>query len=591
MNRSLMVLNWFWWRYRLLLVGSVCFVILSQIIYWLGVTLQVENLEPWSIMLHFAAFGTFATALTVFSHGAELDLTSGKSSLPRWLQYLPVRNQVLSVVPIVAMLVFFTCAWFPYSLTLLHYESTLSKVSNWDISLTSCLIYFVLLPWIYLCAVGMWVQATSWWPFKFAAFRLVALFGAVYLLLSAVVKFSDIEYDKELYDSWMQAVLTERGWAYIALAIAVFAIGGVSAVLSVSHARQRSTLAESEWTGAFWKKWVSNAKQFLASFTTSVAEEASRFETEPEAIQWRDWRRLGQYPCWAMLLLSLWLLYCDFGMALFPVAFLVCVISGTLMGKNKYWKGYKPFSPFLGTLPVTNETFLRMRYANAFRVSVVCWGIAGLAFLIWFLKLENRAMLQSISVVASNSLGAEFGKLPFGLNILWALLLVSFVATVVAPLPGMVVGLCGRRPIHITYSIVGAFSGVAGLMGLLAISSRITDQLGAPEIIESVQAKNEYIESLFNWFFNCFSVLLVFKILVVIAAIYLQVRRGIFCGRSILKYGSLLAIAFVLLGAAFWFLLREADFQFRWIPLWLAILFPFGSMLLAPVALDWNRHR
>ena len=243
MSRSLMILNWFWWRYRLLLAGCIGFVILAQVVYWLGVVLEVENLEPWSIMLHFSAFAVFATALTVFSHGAELDLTSGKSSLPRWLQYLPVRNQVLSVVPIVAMLVFFTCGWFPYALTLLHYESMQTNVSNWDIGVSECLLYFVFLPWVYLCAVGMWVQATSWWPFKFAAFRLVALFGAVYLLLSAIVKFSDIEYDREVYDSWMQAVLLERGWAYITLSVCVLLVGGIAAVWSVSHARQRSTLA------------------------------------------------------------------------------------------------------------------------------------------------------------------------------------------------------------------------------------------------------------------------------------------------------------------------------------------------------------
>lgn len=592
MNSTLMLLNWFWWRYRLMLVGSLLLLLLGQLVYWSGVLLDVDRMDPWVVLLHASAFAAFGAVLTAFSHGADLDLTSGKSSLPRWLHYLPARNHTLSVVPILALLIIFTCVWIPYVLTAMHYvDSQISStIPNRGLTLEK-LHFFVFIPWLFICALGMWVQATSWLPFKFAAIRLVVLFGAVYGMFSAIVKITDVSEEVEHYNSWTQAVMAERGWELSALAIGSFAFCALAAVWSVSHARQRLTFAESEWSGNFWARLSAVAKNFKNAVSPESNLVATPFASDTQAIRWRDWSRLGQFPCWAILLLSIWLVYCEFGMALFPISILVCAFCGTLLGKNKYWKGYKPFSPFLGTLPVSDGTFLRMRYANAFRVSITCWGITGAAFLVWFLKMESRGLLQSIATAFSHVLGSEMGESPYGFNLLLALLLLSLVLIVIAPIPGMMVGLSGRRYIHLTFNIAAAFIGVASLVGLLALLSRVTARLGSAEFVNHPELKQVYLDALFNRIFLLLGLVVIVKLLLAGAAIWLQVSRGIFRWQPILKYGALLLLVSAVLVAVFWLLLHKTDYHFRWLPMLIVILCPFVSMLLAPVSLDWNRHR
>lgn len=592
MNSVLMLLNWFWWRYRVMLVGSALLLLLGQIVYWFGVVLGVDRMDPWVVLLHVSAFAAFGTILTAFSHGAELDLTSGKSSLPNWLHYLPTRNHTLSVVPVLALLFVFTLVWIPYIFTVLHYSDSQISPASPSHGLSFGKVYFfVIVPWLFFCAFGMWVQATSWLPFKFAALRLVVLFGFVYAVLTAIFKITDVSEEVENYRSWTQALMAERGWELTALALSLFGLCALAAVWSVSHARQRSTFAESEWEVGFWSRLSVMIQAGLHALSPESNLETTRFEDGSQAIRWRDWRRLGQFPCWAVLFLSIWLVYCEYGLALFPVAIMVCAFCGTLLGKNKYWKGSKPFSRFLGTLPVSNATFLRMRYINAIRVSLTCWGISGIAFLVWFLKAESRGLLQSTAVLLSHLLGSELGESPFGFSLLSALLLLSLLLIVVAPLPGMAVGLCGRRYVQLVFGIVAAFAGVIGLIGLLALLGQVTARLGSSEFVNDPGLKQVYLDTLFDRIFLVFCCVLVVKVLFGFVAIGLQVKRGIFDWRPVVKYGLLLLLAAVVLIGIFWGLLHKTDYDFRWLPLLIALLCPFVSILLAPVSLDWNRHR
>ena len=587
MRQAAQLMAWFWWRHKVMLVLGFASVVVGQLCYWMAVYCGAsqENLRPFIILLHASFFTALGTTLTVFSHGADLDLTSGKSSLPRWLHYLPVRNYLLAVVPMVALIVGLAWAWFPYQLSLLHFFDSASN----DKFLESGSIYYaVLLPALFFFAVGFWIQATSWWPFRFAAFRAIAIFAIGYILIRSATEIIKPFRENDDYNSTLEALVAEGSWHLDALAFGSLALGAVAAVFSISMARRRTTLAESEFSGSIGASLTGFANRVHQTMSPDAFSINSRFENNHDALRWRDWKKLGQFPCWVMLCIAVWALLYNVVLALFLVAVLVCGFSGSTLGKNKYWKGSKPFSPFLGTLPVANDTFLYMRFVNAFRVSLVCWGIAGACFLIGLLSSDVRGGIQAFMIFATDLCEIDT---KFGINILAVVLLMSFYLTVVAPYPGLAVGLCGRRLVHIATNIVlGAlfFISWAG-MGLGMVNLQI--KLQSPELANNSALTQEFIDSTYSKVFLVLCILLVVKVLFAFVAIGFQVRRGVFAWKPILKFGTVMAVCCTVLVGCFWFLLQGTDVSLRWLIVISVVLLPLGSLLMAPVSLDWNRHR
>ena len=587
MNRTVQLLSWFWWRHRILLFASVASVILAQAAYWTGVTLELseEIMAPMLSLLHVSFLTSLGCALTVFAYGADLDLTSGKSSVPRWFHNLPVRSYVLAVVPMLAMIAWLAWAWFPYQFVMIHFHDSESSPRIFEFSFV---YYMVLLPALFFFAGGFWIQATSWWPFRFAVFRAIALFAVGYVLIkSAVVILEPVE-RKTGFKTVFDALVAEGCWQLDALAIGALVLGAAASILSVSVSRQRSTLAESEWNGKVLSSVAELASRTRQAFSPDSPSVNSNFEGPTQAIHWRDWHQLGRFPCWIMLCVAVWAIVSKFGLILFPVAVGLCGFAGTTLGKNKYWKGSKPFPPFLGVLPVSTNTFLRMRYANAVRVSLVCWGIAGAGFLISLLWAHNWAGISMLIQEIANA--GEFDA-AYSINVLAAFILASFVLAVIAPFPGMVIGLSGRRIIHLAANIalgLGFFASWVAV-GLGMVTMQVT--MASNEFANDPELVKSYPGIIRSRIFTGLCIVLAAKFVFSAVAIALQVRRGIFRWQAIAKYGSLLAICYLILIGCFWMLLRNTNTGLDWVVLTLAILIPFGSLLMAPVSLDWNRHR
>lgn len=592
MRQAIPLLKWFWWRHRVLLSVSVISVLLAQLAYWSAVAWEVseESMPPVATFLHISFLTAFGCALTVFAHGAELDLTSGRSSLPRWLQQLPVRNGLLALVPMTAMVIALTWAWIPYQMAMLHFYDSQSRVATF--SGPGHFHYLVLVPLLFFFVLGIWLQATSWFPFRFAIFRAFTIFGIGYVLIYSINRIfeplRETLRESRDYRSLLDVLTTEGSWQLNALAIGSILLGVFATISSVSFARQRATLAESDWSGGIWNGISSFISRTIQTISPQHAEQQTRFENETEALRWRDWKQLGRFPCWIMIGFALWAVFYKLGLILFPIAIMVCGFAGSTLGKNRYWKGSKPLSPFLGTLPVSNDTFLRMRIFNSFRVSMVCCGIAGAGFLISILAPSSRAALLVLVDILSENW--EFDP-KYGINVLGAFFLLGLYLTIVAPLPGMVVGLSGRRMIHLATNIILGVGTVASWLGLAVGLAYLSRKLQSSEFANNPGMLQDYVDRLFFQIFLALCMVLAVKVLLSAVAIGLQVRRGIFRWQPILKYGPALAVCYVILTGCFWFLLHDTGLDLHWLMVVLAILVPFPSLLMAPVSLDWNRHR
>ena len=153
MNKTIHFYRWFWWQHRISLSLMLFTVAAAQLFFWIGSESYDIELTMVPIMISIAV--AVVVAIQVFTFGGNLDLTSGRSSFPKWLFTLPIKGVELAMIPVVAMIAALAWGWIPASLAFGHFWATENTFDLLDFSL------FVFLPWLGMSAFGCWLQAVS----------------------------------------------------------------------------------------------------------------------------------------------------------------------------------------------------------------------------------------------------------------------------------------------------------------------------------------------------------------------------------------------------------------------------------------------
>ena len=171
---------------------------------------------------------TILTSLAIFTFGADLDFSSGRTAFPQRFFALPIGSLKISMIPVIAMVLAIAWCWLPAAAVSLHYVSKIAN--NFDLD-TQYIVLFLTLPWLVVSAIGCWLQAAAWWPFRSAWQRLLVI--AIFVVL--VVAISVYGFD----------CLQTENYQTPQMIIVVSAIFGfATAVLSVFRARRLSWRSE-----------------------------------------------------------------------------------------------------------------------------------------------------------------------------------------------------------------------------------------------------------------------------------------------------------------------------------------------------------
>lgn len=555
MQTSVHLCNWFWWRNRssiLIMLGSV---IIAQASFWIWGA--VESLPESLIVISIAA--SCLSALTVFTFGSDLDLTSGKSAFPQWLFGMPVASTRLAMIPVFAMVLALAWGWIP--------AASAMKYSMLQTSNTPSPSYFdlLILPWFGLCAFATWMQAIAWWPFRRAWIRLVCLGGLVF----GIIFLNSIGF-------WFGF-----GKWYATTATLVPAIAGfMAAVFSATRARHLTWRSEAESVGIF-----DPASGEAASLPSLVK---SDFASSVAAIAWRDWKQLGRAPFMLMLMLCVPVALCVVFLPstihlivfmLFVPGMMLVMVS-PMLGKSRYWKDNYALSTYLCGLPVSDEQFVFSRIVNTLKTTVAIWGCSlGLA-LVWLIRQENRNAL----VVLVKQL-AGFEGVDSGWWGILAALAVAFYFALAAPWPGLSIGLLGRKWVKTLTLVALGFGGVILFVNLVFLLNRLMPKLNNPYL------RGEVLQSIWEYSRYWVGAILVLKALLIAASIRIAWRRKLIGSQQLVFWAPILFAAFAVVLGIFVSLLTPFG-----IPVWdivmvIGVTFPVTSFIASRIALDWNRHR
>jgi hypothetical protein len=519
------------------------------------------------LFLTVSILATCFSALTVFSFGSNLDLTSGKSSFPVWLFKLPVPSIRLALIPTLAMIAAFAWGWIPAAKAMSLMSSNSQGVA--EASLNYNLLF---LPWLGLSAFGLWLQAIAWWPFRLAWLRMVCL-AVLMTTIALLVSLGN--------------VLDLGPWYPTLATLIPTATGFVAAITSAAKARHLN-----------WRSEASSDRMIQSTEDGSNAKFvdpiARPFSSAVSAVAWRDWKQLGRAPIILMLMIclpmtlmvaTLPLTIRFLAVLLFVPASLLAFV-GPMLGKSRYWKDNYEMSAFLSGLPVSDDQFFRSRIFNTLKVSVCSFLCVTVVFLVWLIRSENRMQLEQ--------LGSQDGA--SGGLIAAAWIAVGFYLALISPWCGLAIGLYGRKWLKRSVTLLCACGGLAAF-SYFAIRS---DSLFAK--LSHLETRTEVFESLVSQIRICLWVLLVWKafftlVLIVWALRFRFVKDScamawqVIESKPLLIWGGVLVVLCGLTVTGLCCLLKPLGVSIHDVALGTSLTFPFASLIACRLALDLNRHR
>jgi hypothetical protein len=559
-----------WWRQRTALAIAGLYLAALALVVRLPQALDYRpTLFLCAVPLAFALI--FIMAGCAYPDG---DVLAVRSGYPRPMLWLPISTRDLAFWPVLAGGVVSVLGWaLPTRLVL----APLGVNAPW------------LWPGVLSFAVLAWVQALFWTPFALPYARLLLSLTVIPAMTALGIILS--------YNGASEPVLCAL---FLALAGVGFAVGwsGLSAA-------RRGDEAEASWR---------------LPARIRPADRLPALPNPPSALVWEAWRTYGlQLPlgtaavCFLFALPLIWVRdllpiepnfpRSDFGSLEVNVAVRVLaglpflpVLLAAIIGCEGHRTG--PLSLFTATRPVSETARVAATYLTSVRSTLLSWavvlGVGAGSLLLSARAGERTAPLWQLLLPYWNAGAAVTLALCLGLLILWTWI-------------NQVQGLCARatgRPWVVTTAVMG---GTALLMaGFLAY----INWTGQPRDMDF-----RYVSlppGLHLWLAAAIAV----KVLIGGAACFGQRKRlRVPADRLVAAAGAWLVIA-VLVWAALWWLVRAGApsgplaqaIAGSWVfpcsaaapdalrsPGYLAamtVLFlPFGRLLLAPLAVHWNRHR
>ena len=514
---------------------------------WLAVLAIVPNLLPlaWRRAevgqnLAVAAASVFIHLLAAFTYGFEIDLSAKQSGFPSRMFTLPLATRRLVAWPVASGVCATTAAWLVIARFIL-------RPCGVDAPLA--------LPMAAAAAAMLAVQAVSWTPFEFGWARVIV---ALLLLLAILAPL-------------MGPLAGVSEPLIVGLYLACLPCLYLAAVAGVSRARRGDAL---QW------RWFQTAARFAAGL---LPERRWPFASAAQAQLWFECRRhVGLLPFFVCLIgIPFAILFFAFGkhgdgprefriLAIFLAMppFLAAIVSGGL-GKHDFTSKNFAMPAFLATRPMASAQFVAAKFKMAAVSTLIAWLVTLALPAVWLLAPGRAALARSTFAELSAALppgqlaGAAllaFVFLPF---MTWKKLV-----------DGMYVGLTGR-------------SWFGNLMGLLFGGLVVA----AIPLGLALQFYPEYRP--LAWRLVPWAILAALAAKAITAAF---VIRALWLSRLVAlarlrNYLVLWCAVTAALAAAFIAVVPAGALSIWMAAASAALLVPLNRLAVAPLALNWDRHR
>ena len=560
MSGSLALAYFLWTRHRLALALMAGYWLILIV---LSRTAPAETTPAalWGSLFSFPCSFAFAYLLIVFSFSRDSRLEGRESGFPSRLWYLPLPTYALVGWPMLWGSVALALAWLTLSWGALRPALRplgIEPALGWP-----ALTFVVALAWL---------QAITWTPFPLPWLRPIVLIPII-SPLAALIPFA-AAYD--FSPTIIYGIL-------LALMLVAYAV----AVAGVARAR-RGDGPYWTWPGwSAWLRWISSTRA------------RPGFGSPRKAQVWFEWRRVGlAFPVMMFASSLIWILliptiaaFIDHahraGLALVPpfllrevgslwlvascpliFAPLIASVCGWEFGRLPGPKRELTLSYFLATRPLSTGTFIRAKFEAAALSTIAGWVVTAAGILLW-IALGGYAgeMMESLGALRQRHPGS---LLWIGLALLFG---GAFVMTWLQIVQGLWMGLAsGAWPKAI------AALGFTFFVSLLFVGQWLA---------RSPQNWQRFSD-LLPWLAGMTVVL---KVVLAFRVSQILVRRGVVATNIVQAALAVWILSAAgLFGLLFW-LLPSDHVPASALVLALALFLPLTRLLLAPLALAWNRHR
>jgi hypothetical protein len=535
-----------WQRHRLMILPVLAYLLALIVLFHVAPAgaFAVRAGEPDSpaigLQLSAPLVFAFIGLLILFlpsDEAAKAHLEARESGFPRRLFTLPLRTAALAGWPLGLGGVTIVSLWVVLA----------------EFVWRPCGVTVPLL-WPPLCFMAFlaWVQALMWWPFPLPFLRLILAVPMLGLLAAGAV---------------LGCFVDVSEWILASVSAALVAGGYGLAVAGVARARRGE--------GTTWLK---------SSATTRPARSGSRppFASASQALFWIVWRRGGYgLPLMIGLLLPIqlgMLYFADFEpflarqflVSILATPFLMAAITGTALGYSlSSSRNDRRLPAFTAARPITTTTLVAAHLRVAVASTLMAWVVL-LVPLLSLLPFTQTAMV----------LTQEFGRFVESQGVkAWELVALLVVVSPLLTWRLMVDSLwlpmTGRK--WLTVLVITA--AVAGFFAIVIAWHEVS---GRPELRTPLLAA-------IPWVLGAVVALKMFAGVCVARAL---LHRGLVAASTLARFAIGWGIAaLTIVALAFW--LTPAEIASPWTVACLVILalLPMVRLGLAPLALDWNRHR
>jgi hypothetical protein len=328
----------------------------------------------------------------------------------------------------------------------------------------------------------------------------------------------------------------------------------------------------------------------INSLIDSIAPAMPRRHTElksPDAaLFWLEWRRAGLILPAAVLLTTLLILgpvlsitergeketlWAEMWLAILPV--LLAFPIGLGFGKPDFWSLDVSMSPFIATRPITPAQLIAAKMKAAALSSITSWSIV-LAIAPAWIYLTCDTEHWGHMWRSSGMLYAPFSQ--------WALPVLTLVGAMLLTWSLLVrsvwLGYAGRPAFY--YS----FTGI-GLAAFLTAFFFFIWWLDHP------RSRGDTLVGMLHWLPWALAAAVTAKLTVASFCARMLQRRQLASARSVATYGAIWLLCTALLVCCAWLMAPRIEWFRNMMMLSALVAIPCASIVLAPLAISWNRHR
>jgi hypothetical protein len=528
-------------RYRL---GTALALAYLLVLVVLAQVCQAEMLDPLIVVQLTTPLALVVPLLIgIFSHGDDGDVLARDSAYPRRSFTLPLRTWALVAGPLLLGSTLLVLFWLIVAGLVLQ-----------PVGVPAPLLGVA----VFLVALLAWVQALTWSPFSLPFLRLLVAVPTLGALVCGAVLGLQFQVAPALL---------------LGTSVILVPIGYVLAVAGVSRAR-RGDVAVRSWP-ALWR---------------TGSDAGPSFTCAADSMFWLEWRHGGfAQPLFIGLVLLPELLLLAlarneqqanfqagvFLVSLFTFLPMMAATAGVNLGNYHPWmRGVHPVPAFVAARPITTAALFAIKLRVANRATLITWSVGYLAMLALLPFAQIGPVLARWARWLIETQGTG------GVVLLVLLVLALPALTWKATVNQLWVGLSGRSWIYVTLSV--------GLPSVFTFVSVLTILL-VPDWKNPEWWRVSLPRTAIPW--------------AVFAALALKLGAGGFIVRGLLRRRlvarrvvALFALAWaaaagVLFALTFWLLPPEVDDRLEIACLAVVLLLPLVRFSLAPLALDWNRHR